>query len=132
MAMNFTFGGYIYNTTRAGKIENIDPRGNVDKRTFTLRWEQPGDIVDYARIDDVSRNTFIHSERFVEKKNEVYISSLGIMYDINPKWVKRVGLQKLLVGVTFSDVLRISSVKYERGTAYPYMRGFNFTISPTF
>ena len=132
IAMNFTFGGYIYNSTRAGKIENIDPRVNVDERALTLRWEKAGDIVDYIKIDRDENNTYAHSERFVEKKNEVYISSLGIMYDINPDWVKKIGLRKLLVGVTFSDVLRISSVKYERGTSYPYMRGFNFTISPTF
>ena len=54
------------------------------------------------------------------------------MYDVNPDWVKRIGLRRLVLGVTISDIGRISTVKYERGTNYPYMRGFNFTVSPTF
>lgn len=130
VAMNFTLGGYIYNTTRAVKIENINPKQNADKRAFTQRWKQEGDIVDYIKIEPTG--VYAHSERFVEKKNELNISSLGIMYDMNPGWVKKIGLKKLMVGVQFSDVARISTVKYERGTSYPYMRGFNFTISPTF
>lgn len=86
--------------------------------------------MDYAKIDRTYG--FSHSERFVEKKNEVDITSIGVMYDVNPDWVKRIGLKKLVLGVQLSDIGRISTVKYERGTSYPYMRGFNFTISPTF
>ena len=130
MALSYTWGGDIYNSTRAAKIENIDYRVNVDKRAFTERWKKAGDVVDYIRIDP--NMPYNHSERFVERQNELYLSSLGINYDVNPSWVRRIGLKKLMVGVTFSDVLRLSTVKYERGTSYPYMRGFNFTISPTF
>ena len=130
LALSFTFGGYIYNSTRASKIENIDPKANVDKRAFTERWKKPGDIVDYITIDRTYG--FAQSERFVEKKNEVSFTSIGVMYDVNPDWVKRIGLRRLVLGVTISDIGRISTVKYERGTNYPYMRGFNFTVSPTF
>lgn len=129
-AFSYTWGGYIYNQTRATKIENINPEENVDHRAFTERWKNPGDQADYIKI---SRDYgYHHSERFVEKKNELYFSSLGFSYDINPQWVRKIGMKKLMVGVTFSDVLRLSTVKFERGTEYPYMRGFNFTISPTF
>ncbi len=129
-SLSYTWGGDIYNQTRATKIENIDYKQNVDRRALTKRWLQPGDVVDYIKISrDYGYN---HSERFVERKNELYLSSLGFSYDINPVWVKKIGLKKLMVGVTFSDVCRLSTVKFERGTEYPYMRGFNFTISPTF
>lgn len=127
---SYTWGGYIYNSTRASKVENIDPRRNVDVRAFTERWHKAGDLVSYAGYKN--SNSYIHTERFVEKKNELYLSSLGFSYDMNPKWVQKVGLKKLMLGVTFTDVCRLSTVKYERGTDYPYMRGFNFTISPTF
>lgn len=130
VALSFTFGGYIYNSTRASKIENIDPKANVDKRAFTERWKNPGDVVDYIKIDRTFG--FAQSERFVEKKNEVSFTSVSVMYDLNPNWVKRIGLRKLVLGVTLSDLGRISTVKYERGTNYPYMRGINFTVSPTF
>lgn len=129
-SFSYTFGGDIYNQTRATKIENINYRTNVDKRAFTERWKKSGDVVDYIKID--RDYGFHHSERFVERKNELYLSSLGFNYDINPRWVQKIGLKKLMVGVTFTDVLRLSTVKYERGTNYPYMRGFNFTVSPTF
>lgn len=127
---SYTWGGYIYNSTRASKVENIDPKRNVDVRAFTERWHKAGDLVSYAGYKN--SNSYIHTERFVEKKNELYLSSLGFSYDMNPKWVQKVGLKKLMLGVTFTDVCRLSTVKYERGTDYPYMRGFNFTISPTF
>lgn len=130
LALSFTFGGYIYNTTRASKIENIDPQMNVDKRAFTERWKNPGDVVDYIKIDRTYG--FAQSERFVEKKNEINFTSIGVMYDVNPDWVKRIGLRRLVLGVSLSDIGRISTVKYERGTSYPYTRGINFTVSPTF
>src|SRR5690606_39622273 len=36
----FTNGGYIYNTTRATKIEGADPMLNADVRVFADRWKQ--------------------------------------------------------------------------------------------
>ena len=129
-ALSYTFGGYIYNATRAAKIENINPRQNVDRRVFTERWKEAGDVVHYIKLEH--SGVYAHSERFVEKKNEVYLSSLGLAYDLKSEWVRRIGLTKLRLGITLTDVARISTVKYERGTSYPYMRGFNFTISPTF
>lgn len=128
--LSYTWGGDIYNSTRATKIENINYKENVDRRAFTERWKKPGDVVDYIIIGH--DYGYQHSERFVERKNELYLSSLGFSYDINPQWVRKIGLKKLMVGVTLSDICRLSTVKFERGTSYPYMRGFNFTISPTF
>lgn len=130
VALSYTFGGYIYNSTRASKVENINPKLNVDRRAFTERWQHAGDVVHYVKWNNPGK--FVHSERFVEKKNEVYISAIGVAYEMKPEWVRKIGLNKLRLGVNFTDVGRISTVKYERGTSYPYMKGFNFTISPTF
>lgn len=129
--MNITRGGWIYNSTRASKVEQIDPTHNVDRRAFYERWHNPGDLVHYIGYDPMSF-VYAQTERFLEKRNEFYLSSLGIYYEFNPEWVKHIYLKRLRVGVNFSDVLRLSTVKFERGTSYPYMRGFNFTISPTF
>lgn len=130
VALSYTFGGYIYNSTRAAKVENIDPKVNVDRRAFTERWQKAGDVVHYVKWNN--SRVFAHTERFVEKKNEVYISAIGLAYDMKPAWVKKIRLNKLRLGVTFTDVGRISTVKFERGTSYPYMKGFNFSVSPTF
>lgn len=128
--MTYTFGGDEYNETRAGKIENINPKENVDVRAFTERWVKPGDIVYYT--DLMNQQNYVHSQRFIERKNELYMSSLNISYDFKPQWVKKIGLKKLRVGLGMSDIFRISTMKYERGTAYPYAHSYNFTISPTF
>ena len=132
MAFSYTFGGYIYNATRAAKVENIDITKNVDRRAYTDRWAEPGDVVAYPKGSYEQKQRFIKSARFVEKKNEVYLSSVSISYNLPQTWVRKIGLKRLALGVTFSDVLRLSTVKYERGTSYPFMRGFNFMISPTF
>ena len=75
---------------------------------------------------------FAQTERFLEKRSEFNLSTLGLYYELNPEWVKHIYLKRLRIGVNLSDVLRVSTVKFERGTSYPYMRGVNFTISPTF
>lgn len=128
--LSYTVGGWIYNSSRATKVENIDPTQNVDVRAFTERWVKPGDVVAYPK-GDMNKQS-VHSSRFVEKRNEIYLSAVNISYGLPVKWVKKLGLKRLALGVGFSDILRLSTVKYERGTSYPYMRGFNFMISPTF
>jgi len=130
LAGAFRFGAYKYNETRAGKIENIDPKVNVDRRALTQRWHRMDDVVDYVRPS--SRQAIVQTERFVEKDNEFLISSLNVMYNFTPNFFKKFRMKGLVLGITFSDVLRLSSIKYERGTNYPYMRSFNFTIRPTF
>lgn len=125
----FTLGGDIYNSTRASKVENISVENNVDRRAFTERWKQ---IDDYVMYPNVQKPTTGHTERFVERNNEFNLSSISVSYNMEGKWLKKIGLRRLGLGVGFSDILRIGTVKYERGTSYPYMRGYNFTISPTF
>ncbi|MFR6542832.1 MAG: hypothetical protein ACLUPL_09820 [Butyricimonas virosa] len=40
----YKFGGDAYNNTLADKVENINPWENVDRRAFTDRWKEPGDL----------------------------------------------------------------------------------------
>lgn len=127
---SYTFGSDIYNTTLQGKVENIDPYYNVDERVFTDRWKTPGDHSRYLKIDTDAMTHY--SERFVEKRNEIYISSVQFTYDFAPKAITKLGLRKLCVGLGLSDVGRLSTVKYERGTSYPYCRSFNLIFRPTF
>lgn len=127
---SYQFGADIYNTTLQGKVEKIDPYYNVDERVFTDRWKQPGDHSRYLKIG--STDTAHYSERFVERRNEIYISSLQFTYDFAPKAISKLGLRKLCIGFGLSDVGRISTVKYERGTSYPYCRGINLIFRPTF
>ena len=54
------------------------------------------------------------------------------MYDFRPALLARVGMKKLAVGIGFTDIAHISTVKFERGTSYPYCRSFSLTFRPTF
>ncbi len=131
IATSYTFGADYYNSTLQNKVENIDAEYNVDRRVFTDRWKQPGDHTRFLGIG-TSTSTTMYSERFVEKRNELYISSIQVMYDFTPKAITRLGLRKLAVGFGLSDIAHISTVKFERGTSYPYCRGINLIFRPTF
>ena len=129
---SYRFGGDVYNSTRAGKVENIDPKKNVDVRAFTERWNKPGDVVPYLDISATGGQSFVYTDRFVEKDNELWLSSLNFQYNVPDEWAKKLGAQKLYVGVGAEDLFRLNSVKYERGTSYPYSRNVNFSLSVTF
>lgn len=132
MNFSYRFGGEMYNSTRMSKVENVNPRKNVDIRAFTDRWKRPGDIKPYLDISATGGQTFAYSDRFVEKDNELWLSSMTIQYNVPQEWLKNVGLQRLYLSAGAEDLFRITSAKYERGTAYPFSRSVNLSMSLTF
>ncbi|MBR1706202.1 MAG: SusC/RagA family TonB-linked outer membrane protein [Bacteroidales bacterium] len=130
VSTTYTFGGDFYNTTLQNQVEKIDPYHNVDARAFTERWKEPGDLTRFLRID--TAESAHYSERFVERRNELYIASLQLTYDFQPAAITKLGLRKLVVGIGTSDVGYISTVHFERGTSYPYCRSINLIFRPTF
>lgn len=130
VSTSYTFGGDYYNSTIQNKVENIDAYHNVDERVFTERWRTPGDLSRYLRIDTAESSHY--SERFVERRNELYISSIQLMYQFAPKTITRLGLRKLALGIGLSDIGYISTIHFERGTSYPYCRAVNLIFRPTF
>lgn len=130
ISTSYTFGSDFYNTTLQSKVENIDPYKNIDARAYTERWKQPGDLVRFLAIN--TKNEMVNSERFVERRNELYISNIQFTYDFQSKAISKIGLKKLCVGIGMSDIGYISTVKFERGTSYPYCRAINLIFRPTF
>lgn len=127
--MDFRLGGWIYNSTRATKVEGSNPKYNADSRVFGDRWKNPGDVAMYKNIADTS--TPQQTDRFAEKENTFNLGSLNISYDFRPEMLKPLHLRNLRIGINFTDILRISSVKIERGTDYLYSQGFEFNLSAT-
>ncbi|MCQ2075543.1 MAG: SusC/RagA family TonB-linked outer membrane protein [Bacteroidaceae bacterium] len=123
-------GGYIYNTTRASKVEGSNPKYNADQRVFDDRWKQPGDIAMYKNIADSS--TPRQTDRFAEKENTLNLGTLNFTYDFSQSLCKRIHLRNLRCGINFTDIFRISSVKIERGTDYLYSKGFEINVSAIF
>ena len=126
---NFRLGAWVYNTTRVTKVEGSDPKYNADKRVFEDRWKQPGDHAIYKDIADSSRPE--QTDRFAEKENTLSLGSLNISYEFSDNICKRIKLRNLRVGVNFTDILRLSTVKIERGTDYLYSQGCEFYLNVT-
>ncbi len=127
--LNFRTGAWVYNTTRATKVEGADPMRNADQRVFDDRWKQPGDHALYKDIADTSRPE--QTDRFAEKEHTLSLGSLNLSYEFSDKLCKRMRLRNLRAGVNFTDILRLSTVKIERGTDYLYSQGFEFYLNVT-
>lgn len=134
LRLNFTyrFGGDLYNSTRMAKVENIDPKKNVDVRAFTERWKEPGDVVPYLNISTTGGSSYTYTDRFVEKDNEFWLSNATLQYNVPDSFIKSLHIQRLYLSLGVEDLFRITSAKYERGTSYPYSRSANMSVSVTF
>ena len=73
------------------------------------------------------------SSRFVQKENTLECQSIQIKYDFLQPWVKKhLGTQYLSLSFNTDNLFRVSSIKQERGIAYPFSRRFTFSLSATF
>ena len=137
----FQYGAQMYNQTLVDKVENALLTGNVDKRLYSGRWRNPGDIKPYKTLP----NRWVEEEReykdektqptsrFVQDRNEFSLSSLRIGYDFwKYDFIKKLSMERLRVEFYMNDVFMLSSIKTERGTSYPFARSFNFAIQATF
>lgn len=60
-SFSYRFGGEMYNSTRALKVENVNPRKNCDVRAFTDRWTNVGDVKPYIDIAKATGNTSVYT-----------------------------------------------------------------------
>ncbi len=124
------FGGKEYNQTLVDRVENADPRYNVDSRVLEERWKKPGDIAKYKNI--ASTGTTLVSDRFIQRDNVLELNSIYLSYDFNKSFCKRLAMRNLRASFTMNDVYRWSSMEVERGLDYPFSRAFTFSIQTSF
>jgi TonB-linked SusC/RagA family outer membrane protein len=129
-SFHYRFGGLLFNQTLIDRVENADPRFNVDSRVLEQRWKQPGDHTFFKNIADLT-STYV-SSRFVQKDNILELQSLYLSYDFNTAAIRKLGLQNLRLAATGNDLFRTSSVAVERGLSYPYARSVTFSIQGSF
>ena len=129
-SFHYQFGGDYYNQTLIDRVENADPRYNVDLRALTQRWQKPGDVALYKNIAD--QGITYATSRFVQKNNEIDLSSVNLSYDITKKFAKKIGVQTLRVSLTANDIFESSSIQIERGINYPYARNLTCSLQATF
>lgn len=124
------FGGKEYNQTLVDRVENADPRYNVDKRVLEQRWKKPGDQALYKNIADLG--TSFLSDRFVQKENILELNSVYASYDFNKAFCNKLAMKNLRLSLTVNDAYRWSSMKIERGLEYPFARLFTFSLQTSF
>ena len=131
-SFSYDWGKQTYNETLVNEVENADIQySNVDRRVLTDRWQNPGDIAPLKDIKDIKSVT-MPTSRFVQDDNELSLSALTLSYDFNTEFVKKLRLQRLRFELSSNDLFRISTVRQERGTSYPFARSVNFSLRATF
>ena len=130
MAFNYEYGAKMFNSTLASKVEGADPYQNADKRVLYDRWKKPGDVAMFRRIDDQS--TVYQSSRLVQKNNFIRMSSLSLMYDIPREKLAKTFIERCKFTFSMTDLFRISTIKQERGTSYPFAWTYSFGVNLTF
>lgn len=134
LGFTYQLGAYIYNQTLVDRVENVNLAYNVDRRAAKDRWRKPGDIAKYKSISYTGRATEL-SSRFVQKVNEIQFSSISVGYHFDPKkftFLKQCKIAGINLTGSMQDLGRLSSVKQERGTDYPFSRTVNLSLSVLF
>lgn len=130
----FHCGGYTYNSTLSEKIENTPLHRNVDRRALTDRWKRPGDVVPYKKLSIDAHDTRANS-RFVMKDNEFLLKAISLQYRMTPakyNFLRGLNVSMVNASLYFEDILRLSTVKKERGIEYPFSRQVAFSLGLTF
>ncbi len=126
----YRFGGDMYNQTLVDRVENADPRYNVDSRVLAQRWQKPGDVVFYKNIADLGQTKA--TSRFIQKDNLLELRSVYVSYDLKKALARKLWMQGLRASVTANDIFKTSSVQIERGINYPFARSVTFALQATF
>ncbi|GAA4311886.1 TonB-dependent receptor [Mucilaginibacter gynuensis] len=129
-SLYYRLGGQMYNQTLVDRVENANPRFNVDRRALDEKWKKPGDVTFYKNIAD--QGVTFASSRFVQKENLVELQSVNFSYDLKKDVAKKIGLQSLRPSITLNDVFRTSSIEIERGINYPFARNVTFSLLASF
>lgn len=131
LSFGYRLGGSQYNSTLVDRVENANTRYNVDRRVYKDRWINPGDHTFFKDVRNTQTTQM--SSRFVQKENTLECQSIQVKYDFLQPWVKKhLGTQYLSLSFNTDNLFRVSSIKQERGIAYPFSRRFTFSLSATF
>lgn len=136
LAMQYSFGGDIYNSALFEKVENITESRilyNQDKRALYDRWKRAGDNAEFKAIG-IAASSSQKTSRFVQKNNYLRASSISLGYDINQnEWLKRnLAVQRMSVKLSMQEIFRFETSKHERGISYPFARTYSLGLSFNF
>lgn len=127
---SYRYGGQAQLSTLFNKVENISDteiKYNQDKRALYDRWQKPGDIAKFKRIDDTSKTNM--SSRFIADDNTLELTTLSVGYETTTaKWLQAVGASAFNVRIYGNNLFRLSTIKEERGIDYPFSRNISASV----
>lgn len=131
---SYRYGGQAFLSTLFNKVENISDvqvKYNQDKRALYDRWQKPGDIAKFKRIDDTSTTNM--SSRFIADDNTLELSTVSVGYETTAgKWLQSIGASSFNVRIYGNSLFRLSIIKEERGIDYPFSRKISASVGIRF
>ncbi len=131
---SYRYGGQAFLSTLFNKVENISDvqvKYNQDKRALYDRWQKPGDIAKFKRIDDTSTTNM--SSRFIADDNTLELSTVSVGYETTAgKWLQSIGASSFNVRIYGNSLFRLSTIKEERGIDYPFSRKISASVGIRF
>ena len=103
---------------------------NQDKRALYDRWQKPGDKAKFKAIDNFDSTPM--SSRFVIDENVLSGESISFGYETAGKWVQAIKAQGVSFRLYMNEIFRLSSLKEERGTDYPFSKSVSLSVGVRF
>lgn len=133
VSFGYHWGGKLYNSTLLNRVEisryDIADK-NVDERVLSQRWLQPGDVSFFKAISNEGTRA---TSRYVFNDRMLELQNVSLQYRWNTAWLHdKTGIEFLLFGINASNLAYWSSVKFERGTGYPFAHNVQGSITLTF
>lgn len=130
---SYELGGQVFNTDLFNKVENIDLTDinyNQDRRALYDRWSPINTEARFKGISLVQATD--KSSRFVMDRSTFQGTSFLVSYQLPRRLLTPIHLSALVLQCNMNDIFYSSSVKQERGIAYPYARTVSFTLNASF
>ena len=99
---NFRYGNKIINKARMD-VENMYSNNN-QSRAVNWRWRVEGDVTEIPRALRQYGYNWLGSDRFVEDGSFIRLNYSQISYSIDPKIIKRFGLQQISLYVSANNL----------------------------
>lgn len=153
-SVRYSYGGDIFNSALFNKVENISYASigysgsesgtiadNQDKRALYNRWQKPGDVMPFKAIQLINPIATVgspqgpgaYTSRFIQRQNFLSGESMSLGYDATgQRWVRKAGMQGFRVTVYTNELWRLTTVKAERGTDYPFANTMAGSVGITF
>ena len=109
--MNFSVGGYIYDSTYAGLMGGFETLGGAGSVDLDNRWQNPGDVSNVPRLQNSQNDFNSTSTRFLFKNDFLRLKALTLGYNVPLNTIENIGLSKLRLYFQGDNLVTVQSHK---------------------